>query len=68
LAPKFIFGDKSGGHDTIYCFDGKEGDRVDIKGDYNVGKNDHGEMVICWNEGDTVTLAGVAHVDSDWIV
>jgi hypothetical protein len=65
---KFVFGDKSGGDDTIKCFDGKGGDLIDICGSYEIDKNDCGDVVICWGHGDTVTLAGVQYVEDCWIV
>lgn len=64
---KFVFDHKSGGKDTIKCFDGKQGDRIDICGEYCVEKNDCGDVVINWDNG-TITLEGVNSICDNWIV
>ena len=65
---KFVFDDKSGGHDSINCFDGHDGDRIDISGDFCVGHNDCGDVVIQYGCDDSITLVGVTHVDDGWVL
>jgi len=62
----FYFGNSSGGQDHIYNFNGQSGDHINMQSDYQVSYNDHGDVVLCYGQGDTVTLDGCHSFDYSW--
>jgi hypothetical protein len=69
VADSFVFGKDAGGDDQIKEFNGEEGDRIEICGDFKIIEEECQDVVIEWGDclENSITLVGVTNIDNNWV-